>query len=348
VSCASTSRRCPPAPRLSPTAVAPTACTPTTPCVSFANAGSTRAGSRMASRVEARWAPDRGRPMSDPARLAADAGKAVVPSGSGERFAGYGVMGLSFASGHVLAMRRFPASSVGPAYTSVWHREPDGRWVFWQGQQDDQSCLRYFSAAVSESRRVDIELSWSHDSTLRVAIPGVGLVWTATLAATGVTRVLNAVGRAMPNRAWRAHPVLTAMGPMAGFALRAGKVGMVGTSPNGQESGPARPSAQHQTRPDKDQPPHPTNPTPEAPKARHLVRCAPLNGRARGACPRGGAGHAEAELLLPTAGPDADGRSAGTDLCQRSPGGERLRMRRCAIARQWRLGGLGCSHDMMS
>ena len=60
-------------------------------------------------------------------------------------------------------------------------------------------------------------------------------MWTANLAGTAVTRVLNAVGRAMPDRAWRARPVLTVMGPIAGFALRAGKVGMVGTSPNGQE-----------------------------------------------------------------------------------------------------------------
>src|SRR4051794_27060033 len=45
-----------------------------------------------------------------------------LPRGGDERFAGYGVMGLPFDSGHVLAMRRFPASSVGPAYSSVWHR----------------------------------------------------------------------------------------------------------------------------------------------------------------------------------------------------------------------------------
>jgi hypothetical protein len=104
--------------------------------------------------------------------------------------------------------------------TSVWHREPDGRWVFWQRQQDDQSCLRYFSGAVGESRRADIELGWPDDATLRVAIPDVDLVWTARLAATAVTRVLNAVGRAMTDRTWLARPVPTAIGPIAGFALR--------------------------------------------------------------------------------------------------------------------------------
>jgi len=104
--------------------------------------------------------------------------------------------------------------------TSVWHREPDGRWVFWQRQQDDQSCLRYFSGAVGESRRADIELGWPDDATLRVAIPDVDLVWTARLAATAVTRVLNAVGRAMTDRISLARPVPTAIGPIAGFALR--------------------------------------------------------------------------------------------------------------------------------
>jgi hypothetical protein len=61
-----------------------------------------------------------------------------LPSGGEERFAGFGVMGLPFDSGHVLALRRFPASSIGPAYTAVWHRDPAGRWAFWQDQPDDQ------------------------------------------------------------------------------------------------------------------------------------------------------------------------------------------------------------------
>jgi hypothetical protein len=52
---------------------------------------------------------------------------AELPTGAGKGFTGYGVMSLPFASGHVLALRRFPASYIGPAYTSVWHRDPAGR-----------------------------------------------------------------------------------------------------------------------------------------------------------------------------------------------------------------------------
>ncbi len=49
-----------------------------------------------------------------------------LPRGSEERFSGYGVMGLPFVSGHVLCLRRFPVTSLGEGYTSVWHRDPKG------------------------------------------------------------------------------------------------------------------------------------------------------------------------------------------------------------------------------
>ncbi len=39
----------------------------------------------------------------------------VLPAGLDERFMGYGVMSCPFRSGHILCLRRFPASSIGPA-----------------------------------------------------------------------------------------------------------------------------------------------------------------------------------------------------------------------------------------
>jgi hypothetical protein len=139
----------------------------------------------------------------DPATAAHRAEGAAVPTGEGERFAGYGVMGLPFASGHALAMRRFPASSVGPAYTSVWHRDPSGRWAFWQDQPDASSCPRYFSNAVSETRRVGIELTWPGPAEFRISIPELAFDWTARMSSTPATRLFSAVGGAMPDRAWR-------------------------------------------------------------------------------------------------------------------------------------------------
>ncbi len=173
--------------------------------------------------------------MTTPATAAAAAESVEVPPGRGERFSGFGVMGLPFASGHVLAMRRFPASSIGPAYTSVWHRDPGGRWSFWQDQADQQSCPRYFSSVVSETRTVPVELDWPDEHTLRLAVPDVGLTWTSRLHATPVTRAFSALGGVLPDRVWHSRPVLAAMSSVAGTALRAGTVSLTGRTPNGQD-----------------------------------------------------------------------------------------------------------------
>jgi hypothetical protein len=172
--------------------------------------------------------------MTTVASLAAETEeRRTPPGGAGERFAGYGIMGLPFASGHVLAMRRFPASSLGPPYTSIWHRDPNGRWVMWQNQAAELACPRYFSA-VAEAHQVDVELEWTGPATIHLAVPALGFEWSTTLRASGVTRVLNGVGAVLPDRLWKAKPFLSLMGPVAGAALRAGRVGLAGVTPNGQ------------------------------------------------------------------------------------------------------------------
>jgi hypothetical protein len=60
------------------------------------------------------------------------------------------------------------------------------------------------------------------------------LDWTVELASTPVTRLFNAVGAALPTRAWRFRPVLAVMSRVAGPALRAGRVRLTGLTPNGQ------------------------------------------------------------------------------------------------------------------
>jgi hypothetical protein len=74
-----------------------------------------------------------------------------LPPGMGERFSGYGVAGVPFRSGHVLALRRWPASSLGRSYTSLWHRDPGGRWVFIQDAPPQLACPRYFGSAISQA-----------------------------------------------------------------------------------------------------------------------------------------------------------------------------------------------------
>jgi hypothetical protein len=63
----------------------------------------------------------------------------VVPEGGGERFAGYGILGLSFDSGHVLAFRRMTATSLGLPYTTVWHRDPGGLWTLYGDVEPDRA-----------------------------------------------------------------------------------------------------------------------------------------------------------------------------------------------------------------
>lgn len=171
--------------------------------------------------------------MPEPRDLAMAAEDADAPLGPyGERFGGYGVMGLPFRSGHVLALRRFPANTLGGAYTSVWHRDPAGRWTFRQDVPAELACTRYFGAAVAGHDQGTLTLTWTGPSALEIA--GRGLQWSVTLAPTPVTRMMNAVAGRLPARAWASPTVLAAMGRVAGAAMRVGRVRLQGTSPNGQ------------------------------------------------------------------------------------------------------------------
>ncbi|HYS82129.1 MAG TPA: hypothetical protein VEM76_15575, partial [Anaeromyxobacteraceae bacterium] len=93
-----------------------------------------------------------------------------LPEGAGERFSGYGIMGLPFRSGHVLALRRFPASSIGPAYSSVWHRAPTGQWTFYQDVTPDLACPRYFGPALARTLQRPIDVKWMSPTRLSVRV----------------------------------------------------------------------------------------------------------------------------------------------------------------------------------
>lgn len=159
----------------------------------------------------------------------------ALPHGSEERFAGFGVMGLPFGSGHVLALRCFIASSVGPGYTSVWHRAPDSQWTIYSDVAAAQSCPRYFGAAVAESVHCEIEVQWTGPRSLRVGIgDGAVLDWSLALASTLATRAMNSLARLMPDPAWRRRSLLALMSRLAGPVLGIGSVTLMGNTPNGQ------------------------------------------------------------------------------------------------------------------
>lgn len=168
---------------------------------------------------------------------------AQLPGGEDERFAGYGVMGQPFSSGYILALRRFPASSVGPAYTAVWMRRPSGSWTMYTDVPPDVSCPRYFGNAVESTSIHRIDIAWRTDRRFTVRIgDDVGLDWEVSLASTPVTRMMSALSSALPPQLWSNRIFLRVMGAVAGPALRAGRIGLTGRVPNGQEfrASPAR------------------------------------------------------------------------------------------------------------
>jgi len=157
-----------------------------------------------------------------------------VPVGTEDRFSGYGVLGLPFASGHVLALRRFPASSLGYGYSSVWHRDPDGRWTFWSDVSPQTSCARFFGEIITEALRAPIAIRWTGSRTLRVTVGDGAIDWHLTLHPTPVTMAMNVAGRLLTDGMWRHPGMLRMMGAVAGRALGLGRAVLTGRVPNGQ------------------------------------------------------------------------------------------------------------------
>lgn len=151
-----------------------------------------------------------------------------------ECFSGYGVMGLPFASGHVLALRHWERSDIGPPYTSIWHRDPSGRWDFWSTQPPALSCNRYTGESVDQTQQVSIETAWLSENRLSVASPEVDLEWEVVLESTAMTRMMGAVSRALPWRLRTHRALLKLMGPLGGRLLGVGRFNMIGRMPNRQ------------------------------------------------------------------------------------------------------------------
>lgn len=152
-----------------------------------------------------------------------------------ERFAGLGVMGLPFDSGHVLGLRHWHRSSVGPPYTSVWHRDPEGRWAFWSTAAADVSCTRYTSTIAADVRQVPIDVSWPSPSLLVVEVASPSLRWEVVVGSSRRSRLLTAVASTLPASLLGRRQVLRAMGPLAGSVLGVGRLALVGAMPDGND-----------------------------------------------------------------------------------------------------------------
>jgi hypothetical protein len=154
--------------------------------------------------------------------------------GQRERFRGYGVIGLPFESGHVLGLRRYPVSSIGPGYTSVWHRSPDGRWSFWATIAPEVSCARYTGEISDDTRQAAIRLAWPAPHRLMITADDVGLSWEVTFSATPASRALSVLAQRLPGHFLGKESVLRVLGPVAGTLLGAGRLALTGTMPNRQ------------------------------------------------------------------------------------------------------------------
>jgi hypothetical protein len=174
-------------------------------------------------------------PREEPADLAAAIERAgLLPEGPGERFTGYAVLGVPFKSGDALALRRFPLTSIGSGYTSVWHRSPEGHWTFYSDVAADGGCTRYFGRGVRDAVTAPIRIEWTSPRSISVAVDGGRvLAWTLALRPTVSTRMLNRIAGLIPPGYCTDERVLRAMEMAARVALRAGELRPAGDTPAG-------------------------------------------------------------------------------------------------------------------
>ncbi|MFK4222454.1 hypothetical protein [Streptomyces sp. NPDC019890] len=160
------------------------------------------------------------------------AGRGRAPWPNHEYVKGWGVFGLPFDSGHVLALRVFPESSFGP-YRTVWHRDPSGRWsIYVDGERLDTACPRYYGAACGHTGYARIGLMWTAPASLRVTMDSPSLNWTLTASVTRLLGVLNHVSAALPLSTWRPRALVGARERLA-RALGLGRLEMTGVMPSG-------------------------------------------------------------------------------------------------------------------
>ncbi|HET6166896.1 MAG TPA: hypothetical protein VFE07_08715 [Marmoricola sp.] len=159
-------------------------------------------------------------------------GRGEPPWPDHEFVRGWGVFGLPFDSGHVLALRVFPQNSFAP-YSTVWHRDPDGRWsIFVDGSSRQTACPRYYGAACHRITDSRIDLDWEGPRSLRVRVDDPALDWRLTLKRSPIVGLLNPLGAALPLGTWRVPAVRRARELMA-RGLGLGRIELSGPMPSG-------------------------------------------------------------------------------------------------------------------
>ena len=146
---------------------------------------------------------------------------------------GWGVFGLPFDSGHVLALRVFPENDFSP-YRTLWHRDPQGRWsIYVDGQSVDTACPRYYGQACAHVGYAQIQLERTGPASLRVTVDEPALDWTLTAHQTPVLRAMNTISPRLPLSTWRSARLVRAREAIARRALGLGEIRMTGAMPSG-------------------------------------------------------------------------------------------------------------------
>lgn len=156
-----------------------------------------------------------------------------LPNGAVDRFSGHGILGLAFESGDILAFRRFPVSSVGPPYTSVWHRPPSRGWALYADAPPEWTCARYFGAGFARVVEAEIDLDWTGDRALALAVPRHGIEWAVRIEDGLAVRLAAGLMRIAPARIHALDAPRTAHSMAA--SLLGGRLRPGGRTPNGQE-----------------------------------------------------------------------------------------------------------------
>jgi hypothetical protein len=172
--------------------------------------------------------------MSSPATLttAITPGLGEPPWPRHEYVRGWGVFGLPFDSGHVLALRVFPQSSFGP-YVTIWHRDPAGHWsIHADAARVEQACPRYYGPACEHVGPARITLEWTGPRELRIAMDEPALTWTVVAARSPVMGLLNPVSARLPLASWRPAALLRARELLA-RSLGMGRLQLAGVMPSG-------------------------------------------------------------------------------------------------------------------
>jgi hypothetical protein len=146
---------------------------------------------------------------------------------------GFGVFGLPFDSGHVLALRVFPENDFAP-YVTVWHRTPDGVWsIFVDGPRLDTACPRYYGAATRHIQFSKITLRWTDGMGLFIMVDTPSLEWHVSMATPPLFKLMNAISPRLPEPLWRAPVMLRAFERLGKTLFDLGDVTLTGIAPNG-------------------------------------------------------------------------------------------------------------------